>query len=152
MICLYVELEQLRFSHSFVFELDINPEIDINETYIPALITQPFVENAIWHGLLPMDQAQTSRLTLKISAENNSLIISVIDNGVGRNYRKEDQKGRESKGTDLIISRIETLNQLYQTTGGRVEIVDLFDGDKPIGTQVNIVLPQTMLDQFNDNY
>lgn len=152
MIGLYVELEQLRFSHSFVFELDIDPEIDINETYIPALITQPFVENAIWHGLLPIDQAQTSRLTLKVSAENNSLVISVIDNGVGRDYRNESQKGRESKGTDLIINRIETLNQLYQTTGGRVEIVDLFNGDQPTGTQVNIVLPQSMLNQFNDKY
>lgn len=152
MIGLYVELEQLRFSNSFVFELDIDDDLDINETYIPALITQPFVENAIWHGLLPMSEQQSSRLTLKIATESGSLIISIIDNGVGRNYQKEKQKGRESKGTDLIISRLETLNQLYQTTGGKVEIVDLYEGEKPLGTRVNIVLPQTMLNQFNDKY
>lgn len=153
MIELYVELEQLRFENQFVFEVKIGHDVDLDNTRMPALITQPFVENAIWHGLLPLDGKKEAKLVLSIQTSDNGILISVIDNGVGRNTNKEEKTHGEfeSRGTSLIIQRLENLNRLYFTTGGRVEYIDLKDNnDQPVGTQVNIWLPNEILTQLYD--
>jgi len=148
---LYVELEQLRFSHSFIFELDIDPEIDLDEVVIPTLITQPFVENAIWHGLLPLKDYSNARLIVKVELMENDLKISIIDNGVGRSYFEKERKKHDSRGTELTVTRIETLNQLYQTTGGRIAFEDLYDEqNNPVGTKVSIIIPEQILNELYD--
>jgi len=145
MIELYVELEQLRFSHQFTFNLYVDPELEVGEICIPALITQPFVENAIWHGLLPLKNQREPQLTLKVLKGSDGISISIIDNGVGRS-RNTNPKERESKGTKLIIQRLESLNQLYQTNGGKIEFTDVKDElGNPVGTTVVIALPDRML-------
>lgn len=149
MIELYVELEQLRFSNKFVFEMEIDQEVNTDEIVIPTLITQPFIENAIWHGLLPLKDHAQAKLILKITIDSKELRISIIDNGVGRSYNERHNKNRNSRGTELIVSRIETLNQLYQVSGGKIEFVDLYDTEgNPAGTNVTIVLPQIMLNEL----
>ncbi len=151
LIELYVELEQLRFSNKFIFELDIDPSVELDEVIIPTLITQPFVENAIWHGLLPLKEHSNARLTLRIMLDKDDLKISIIDNGVGREYHKALRKKRSSKGSALIVSRLETLNQLYSTTGSKIEFEDLYDkNDQPSGTCVTIVLPGDILNELYD--
>ncbi len=148
MIELYVELEQLRFSNQFVFQLNIDPSLDLEDVFVPALITQPFVENAIWHGLLPLKKTRNPRLILNVSASTEGVIISIIDNGVGRKEKSTNTE-RESKGTQLIVQRLESLNQLYQTTGGKIEFIDLKDTDgNASGTQVNIVIPKEILNEL----
>lgn len=151
MIELYVELEQLRFSHHFLFEIHIDEEINPDNTYMPALITQPFVENAIWHGLLPLEGKRQPKLELSVTEYENGIVISVKDNGVGREFNKEKKKHGEfeSRGTSLIVQRLENLNRLYNSKEGRVDFVDLRDEDgKPAGTEVKIVLPDEILIQL----
>ncbi len=152
LIELYVELEQLRFSNKFRFEVEVDPDVDLEETMIPTLVTQPFVENAIWHGLLPLNNHESAILKLKIFFEVENLVLSIIDNGVGREFQRKITSDRKSKGTELIANRIESMNQLYQTTGGKIEIIDLFEDGQASGTRVNIILPKDMLDQLNEKY
>ena len=153
MIELYVELEQLRFSDHFVFEIQIDAEINVDSTYMPALITQPFVENAIWHGLLPLNGTRQAKLILSVTEYNNGIVVSVKDNGVGRAFNKEKKKHGEfeSRGTSLIIQRMENLNRLYNSKEGRINFIDLKDENgQPAGTEVQIVLPDEILIQLYD--
>jgi len=135
-----VALEQLRFTNNFAFELNIDPGIDIHKIFIPPLITQPIIENAIWHGLLPLKGTREPKLTVNISQRNQTLILSVIDNGVGR-FAKQALPGRESKGNKLMNSWIENLNRLSPVNGASLHITDLYDDEhRSHGTQVDIVL------------
>ena len=90
LIQLYVELEHLRFSDAFVFRKEIDSSVNLQELFIPSLITQPLIENAIWHGLLPMGKGSNSELLLKLFIENETLHIAISYNGVGR--KAETQK------------------------------------------------------------
>lgn len=151
MIGLYVELEQLRFNDQFSFDLQIDPAVDFEDTLIPALITQPFVENAIWHGLLPLKGLRQPELKLKVYLNGDLLVISIIDNGVGRNETQMQSKARASKGTALIMSRVENLNQLHKTTGGEIRFTDLKDTNgNGAGTIVDIILPMSILEMLDD--
>lgn len=147
---LNIELEQLRFSNSFIFSKRIGEGIDTNELYIPPLITQPFIENAIWHGLLPLKDKRIPELVLKIERMKDNIVISIIDNGVGRHSASENSSisnnpFKESKGTQLIQKRIENLGQLYHGKEAKVEFIDLYDFARPSGTCVNIIFPVEML-------
>ncbi len=151
-IDLNVDLEQLRFGNKFLFEIDVNPSINTTEIYIPPLITQPFIENAIWHGLLPLKNKKELKLLVKVDLIDTDLIISIIDNGVGRNPAKQQHQLRESKGISIIKSRMETLNELYSTSGATIDFIDLKDiHEEPSGTQVNIIFPISILENLYDD-
>ena len=136
-IRLNVELEQLRFKNAFRFELDVDKALDVNATLIPSLITQPFIENAVWHGLLPLSGTREPVLKIRIFLQKESLVVEIEDNGIGRNPQKT--AGVESKGTQLVLDKIESLNRLSGQHGNRIEIVDLFDTQKqPGGTLIRI--------------
>ncbi|WP_294670078.1 sensor histidine kinase, partial [uncultured Fluviicola sp.] len=152
-IDLYIDLEQLRFSNCFVFKKKIHENVQLDQLFIPALITQPLIENAIWHGLLPLSEDKLPTLTLGIESEANGLCISITDNGVGR----PDKAGlnehavvfKESKGMKLIEKRIENLNKLYAPAEGSIEFVDLKDENgKPVGSTVNIFFSSEMLNKL----
>jgi len=146
-IDLNVELEQLRFSNQFDYEKQIDPTIDLHETYVPPLITQPFIENAIWHGLLPLRATRAPKLTLKISRSAETLVISIIDNGVGRKkIPEQNHPERESRGISLILNRIENINRLYADEQAEIRYTDLVDEQQmPVGTRVDIVFPFKIL-------
>ncbi|MCW3072236.1 MAG: hypothetical protein JWO44_2126 [Bacteroidetes bacterium] len=151
---LNVELEQLRFGYKFLFEKEIDPEIITGDIYIPPLITQPFIENAVWHGLLPLKDKRVPKLLLKIRMQDELLIISIIDNGVGRKHKQQltDTSEREHKGVWIIESRMETLNNLYSGTDAKIIFTDLFNEEKEAaGTQVDILFPLNMLDKLYDD-
>ena len=138
-IKLYIELEQLRFKNEFEFQLNIDKNIDIDNTLIPALITQPFIENAIWHGLLLLNKVRNPQLVINIFNRNGCPIIEIVDNGVGRDFTKMGNEN--SKGTKLIFDKIESLNRLFNTSNYQIEIVDLTDDSlNRIGTKINIQL------------
>jgi len=154
---LNVESEQLRFSDSFTFEKEIEPEIKTNEIFIPPLITQPFIENAIWHGLLPLKGKRKPKLLLKIGIRHSDLVISIIDNGVGRKQSTAENnvvpEARESKGTWLVINKMESLNTLYSTNGIFIRYSDLADEEgNPEGTQVDLVFPLHVLNELYNEY
>ena len=149
MISLYVELEQLRFNHHFSFEINIDDEVDAATTYIPSLFTQPFVENAIWHGLLPLKTKRIPKLVIRIFYEGELLVISICDNGVGRGTNVSKDPLRKSHGSQLMFDRIEGMNKLYHTTDGGVKYIDMVDSNgNPAGTDVLIYFPEKILHEL----
>lgn len=151
-IDLIIELEQLRFSNQFVFRKEIAENIEVDNLFIPPLITQPFIENAIWHGLLPLKGKRIPELVLKVVQEEERLIISIIDNGIGRRgQQSKNRDGHESKGTGLIQHRIDNLNKLHTANGAFIELTDLEDEQgEAIGVRVDIIFPIDMLNTLYD--
>jgi len=138
-IKLNIELEQLRFKNEFQFDLIIDENIDVNEVLVPSLITQTFIENAIWHGLIPLKNKRIPLLKIEILFKNNFPTIIIEDNGVGRDLSNPIKD--TSKGTKLILDKIDSLNRLSKTSANKIEILDLIDNQKKqIGTRVIIQL------------
>ncbi len=151
---LNIELEQLRFCNKFIFEKQISNDINLEEIFIPPLITQPLIENAIWHGLMLLKNERIPKLILKIQIVEDKLIISVIDNGVGR-AKKSPAAGlskRESKGTWLVMNRITNLNRLHPHNKSELRFIDLIAEDgSPIGSRVELLFPLNVLDELYDD-
>lgn len=148
---LYVELEQLRLNHEFEFDLLIDGGFDPNMIMIPPMILQPYVENAIWHGLV--NKKGSKKLMITMSEISGKVEIVIHDNGVGRSASKflNDKNVSEHKsfGMQITKERIEN-NRTIQ--GMSIQIADLYNSSKtePIGTEVKIVLPlKTKLNETN---
>jgi tetratricopeptide (TPR) repeat protein len=117
LIRLYVKLEHSRFPDKFDYSIDVDDTIDIESYQIPPMLLQPYIENAIWHGL----RYKEDKGYLKIQLENmgkNSIRISIEDDGIGRKKSAElktlNQKKQKSKGMGNISKRIAILNQMYK--------------------------------------
>lgn len=136
-INLYIELEQKRVENRFDYQLDIDKTIDIHAVQIPPLLLQPYVENAIWHGLMPLARGSRARLTIAIKPEGDYITIRILDNGIGRKKSEQRRlKTHTSKGTTLTEKRIEAINLLLGAKNLSVSIYDL----EPAGTEVVISL------------
>jgi len=140
---LYMEIESMRFDHKFVYEIRIADNVDPNILEIPPLIIQPYVENAIWHGLLPKDSP--GKINLDISMENDFLRIELTDDGIGRiksqEFRNEQNLTRKSLGMKLTEERLKMATENIETAGHQ-EIIDLYDSSgKPTGTKVILKIP-----------
>jgi ligand-binding sensor domain-containing protein len=143
---LYLSLESLRFKQSFHYEIRVDPAIDEESCLVPALLLQPFLENAIWHGLLQKEGEKN--LLLSYHLGGIYLVCVIEDNGIGRSRAREIKAGKlgavhfESKGMSLSEQRIETLGrELNQRFSIQVE--DLMDvSGKAAGTRVTVLLPQ----------
>jgi tetratricopeptide (TPR) repeat protein len=142
---IYLELEQLRFNKKFEFEFQIDENIEDEFIYVPPMLIQPYVENAILHGILNKTENGKIIIELKIDEQKKVLFCSIIDDGVGRakaNEIKLSQKTtRKSIGMQLTQERLKHLNSESETLIS-VEIIDLYnENQNPKGTQVNIVIP-----------
>lgn len=140
-IQLYVELEQLRFNCKFSFKSDIDPQLLNGDYQVPHLLIQPYVENAILHGL-SQSEGENLKLYLSTSLKDDYIYYTIEDNGIGREksakYRNHNKPDHKSIGIELSEERINMFNQKHNGTGG-IEIIDLYDDNgKPIGTRVNI--------------
>ena len=103
MLKLYCEMEKLRSGGMMDYLIEIDDSIVLTETWVPPIIIQPFVENAVWHGILPKKEKGTVKIIL--SMKGGRLKCIVEDNGVGFN-QSEDKKKHESKGIKLTEERI----------------------------------------------
>ncbi|MEO6187986.1 MAG: histidine kinase, partial [Ginsengibacter sp.] len=140
---LYTHLESMRFGDKFTHTFHIDETLDLKSVMVPALIIQPFVENAIWHGIMPREDAGS--VTVEV-CENSDIISCIIDdNGIGR---EESNRGKfksgssthESKGVRLTQSRLD-LDNLLNERKASVEIIDKKDEyGKATGTRVIIEL------------
>lgn len=134
---LYISLEKLRFENDFEFFIDIQKDLEDSDITIPSMLIQPFVENSIWHGLMP--KRNDCILKLSFSLKNENLLQVIIeDNGIGRVKSKEikSKTSHKSKGMFLTTERIELLRN-NQGENSKVEIVDLYDEqNEAIGTKV----------------
>ena len=140
---LYLELEKLRFKDKFSYEIDIDDEIDTLQHTIPTMLIQPYVENAICHGLI--NKEDSGELKISLSLENDYISCVIEDNGVGREAASEIRKNKEfnhnSLGTKITESRLNLVNALYGTSL-KVIYSDLKDdAGEAIGTRVEIHIP-----------
>ena len=108
---LYLELEQVRFIN-FDFNFNVDEKINTDQTKIPNMILQPFIENAILHGVSHLTE-KDGKIDLNFYIRQNILTIEVIDNGFGLDKNKLKDDGHISKGIAIITERIEILQQLY---------------------------------------
>ncbi len=143
---LYVQIEQLRFRDEFGFEIDAEESIEQDELMVPPLIVQPFLENAIWHGL--MQKEGKKRIHLLVKDEGTRLKIIVRDNGIGREESSRNKTGvpkeTKSMAIDLTTQRIEMLEEKeLDAAEKKVSIIDLYNEDRsPAGTEVRITIPK----------
>ncbi|MCD4723586.1 MAG: histidine kinase [Bacteroidales bacterium] len=142
-ISLYLILEKLRVEDKFEYNILIDNDIDPEILKLPPMILQPYLENAIWHGIMP--RGEKGRIDISVSyAANNVLDVSIEDNGIGREKAakiSEKRKGHRSTGMKNIEERIKLINKLYKTRM-EIKITDLFDEkNQPAGTRINILIP-----------
>lgn len=134
----YLSLEQKRLGNSFSYTIEVDAEIKPDECEFPSFIIQPFIENAIWHGLMPKEGDK--KVQIKIYHHDNMLHVQVIDNGIGRppvSVQNKIEK-HESKGISLVHERLSLIQITYQI---RTELIitDLHDSfNQPSGTMVHI--------------
>lgn len=141
---LYLEMEGMRFKEKLKYHIEIDKGIDTDFIDIPPLLIQPYVENAIWHGLMHKDEGGT--ITIHIGMEDGQvLVIMVEDDGIGiekaEALKSKTAIQHKSFGTKLTAERIALINEKYQTSA-RVIITNLYDAyNNACGTRVTIKLP-----------
>jgi len=141
----YLEMQKLRFEDRFEFDIVAEQVLFDESTIIPPMITQPFIENAIEHGQL--HTIEGGFIKVKFSKENNMLVISIVDNGIGRKESegKNNNTDHKSMAMDITSQRIESLNKKHKTSGSL--IVDNYNEEFETGTKVLISLPYAI--EFN---
>ena len=143
---LYMSMESLRFRNKFDYEINVAEEIDLDQIDIPPMLIQPFIENAIWHGLMHISDTHRGKVALNFEKENGVLNCIVEDNGIGREKSTELKKmkvtGRKkSMGMRITQDRIEMINKLYDSNTS-VKIIDLKnEKGGAAGTRVELNIP-----------
>ncbi|WP_229238765.1 histidine kinase [Dyadobacter sp. Leaf189] len=141
---LYLELEQMRFEQSFTYEIIIDEDLEAEEIVLPSMLLQPYVENALWHGLMHKDGDR--QLTITFERMDDDIFRCLIeDNGIGRKKSLEIKqynskaKRHKSKGLQIAKDRLDLLERQGQHAS--VEIIDKYDPEgNPEGTLVVIEL------------
>jgi tetratricopeptide (TPR) repeat protein len=128
-LTLYLEIEQTRFNNSFQYWINIEGDVDTNGVKIPPMLIQPYVENAIWHGL--MHKEGNGNVTISIQEKEENIIeINVLDDGVGRQKAKalksKTATKNKSLGMEISTDRLNIINQIYKVNT-KVEVQDLVD-------------------------
>ncbi|GAB5401743.1 MAG: hypothetical protein Aureis2KO_33280 [Aureisphaera sp.] len=137
---LYVKLEHFRFKDKFDYEVNVDEKLVLDDFVIPPMLLQPYVENAVWHGLRYKEEK--GNLVIDFSQKDkDTVIITITDDGIGRRRSKdlktENQKKQKSKGMGNIKKRIAILNEMYQD---KVDVLveDAFEDE--LGTRVQLIL------------
>lgn len=133
----YIQLEMVRFENKFTFSIEVEPGIDPESIIIPSLLIQPYVENAILHGLY--NKKSPGVLSIRISEKDDVLTFEIEDNGIGREaalkLRLENFPSHNSMGINITEERLKLINLGQQAA---FEIEDLLDENGPSGTRVKI--------------
>lgn len=133
---LYLSLEKKRFGEKFRYTISVNPTIDKDETMIPSMILQPYIENAIWHGIMPKENGGQLNINIDLQGEKHLLIL-ITDDGIGIENSIKEKKGHHtSKGMSLTRERINLINQV-EASPIMLEIKQ--NGES--GTYVSILIP-----------
>ncbi len=143
MLGLYLRMESLRFGDRFQSSIEIAPELDPRDVMVPPMIIQPYVENAIRHGLAHRDESGS--LSVHVTRRLGYLRCSIIDNGVGRQRSQEIQRNtvrsNREHGMAVTHNRLEALGRLHRQRY-RVAVTDLVHDDGTArGTRVDILIP-----------
>lgn len=133
----YLELERARSNGKFEFTIEVDPAIDPEEVHVPPLVMQPFVENAIWHGMA--GRTDKGHIALKVTKRGADIVMAVEDDGRGRLAPKVAVPGmpekKSSLGTAITRARLDLVSKQKGRPAG-FNYIDL-----PQGTRVEVVLP-----------
>jgi LytS/YehU family sensor histidine kinase len=139
----YLSLEHLRFSDKFDYEIKVDDAIDTGSTEVTPSMVQPFIENAIWHGMRYLDHRK-GFLSVRFVLENGSLVSYVEDDGIGRKLsaqrKSDEQRRRRSRGIALVEERLKIINALLGEQYALL-IRDLYGDQKESGTAVRLEIP-----------
>lgn len=132
----YLEIEDMRFGEEISRSIEIDNTLTPSSVFIPVMMIQPFVENAIWHGLLKKPGEKTLKISFSL-VEDKYVLCVIDDNGAGRKKETRDNAEQKSLATLFVMQRLKLLNKLYNLDC-KLEIED-----KPMGqgTVVKILLP-----------
>ncbi len=148
----YIEIEKMRFRNAFNFDLDVQPTARISTIQVPPLIIQPYVENAIWHGLKHKKDGDAI-LKIAIFEDSEYFYIIVEDNGVGRakalELKKNNANQHTSHGLNVTEERIKQYSEAHFVEAS-VETIDLMnDNEQPIGTRIVFKIKTTNFTNLN---
>lgn len=137
-IRLYLEFEKLRFGDKLFYTIDVDTSINQSLLKIPSMIIQPFVENSIWHGILPKGEPGT--ISISIIRQEKQLIIRIEDDGIGlrRSLASKGNARRKSMGLTIIEKRLKLFDEKYYQFN-IYDRADVYPGSN--GTVVEIKLP-----------
>ena len=143
-LVLYLELEQMRFEQSFTYEMIIDEDLERDEILLPSMLLQPYVENALWHGLMHKNGERKMKITFKRINEE-IFRCTIDDNGIGRkkSYELKEQQSKakrhESKGLKISKDRLSLIE--LQGYHASINIIDKYDASgEAAGTTVEIEL------------
>ncbi len=143
MLGLYMDIESVRFEIQFEYEIQISEEVKTMNISIPPMIVQPYIENAIWHGISHKKEIQ-GKITISYQLLEDKIKCSVEDNGIGRKKSKELKTGKTNKESLGMLITHQRLQQLHSESEMDIEpeIIDLVDENgEDCGTKVVIYLP-----------
>ncbi len=140
---LYIEMEFLRFGNKFEYKIILDPDLDSEKYVVQPMLIQPYVENAIWHGL--MHRKEKGCLWIHFSRAGHSLHVMIEDNGVGRAMAKKIKDSqlitRKSHGMQVTAERMSLLSQQMKVPVEAIVEDLLDDHQQSLGTKVSITLP-----------
>lgn len=139
----YLELQKLRYGAKFNYAIEVDEKIDQEDMSIPPMLVQPFIENAIEHGI--RHKKTPGRIDVRFFLKDKKILCEVEDNGVGRERAWEtevkERSGHKSLATEIILDRIKVLNKKFRQKIS-LEIIDkVSESQEAIGTKVMIDLP-----------
>lgn len=140
----YLQLETMRFGSDITYRIRISDDIDPESTLMPSMVLQPFVENAIWHGLLPKKESGNGFISIEIRQEADHLICLIEDNGIGREKAFELSKKsvyrKKSLGLKITEERLKLMsNKIHRQL---IQITDLKNTlGEALGTRVEVNIP-----------
>ena len=143
-LALYTDIENIRFKNEIEVAIHVDASLDLDAIKVPALILQPFIENAIWHGLSP--KKGLKKLSLDVQKYKGTHVrIAITDNGIGREKSAEINskklRNTNSIGLKLTEERLVNFAKAYKNTHF-IEFIDLYDRfKKPNGTAVELKIP-----------
>jgi sensor histidine kinase YesM len=140
---LYTQLESMRFGNKFSYAFNIDETLDLKSIMVPALILQPFIENAIWHGIMPKEDG--GKVIVKVTKTGHTINCIIDDDGIGREISKQNKflskdPMHESKGEHLTQIRLD-LDNLLNERNAYLKTIDKMDKDgKSVGTMVVLTI------------
>ena len=139
---IYVELEHFRFKDQFEFDIKVDELIDEDDFTLPPMLIQPYIENAIWHGL--RYKKESGKLLLELNQKNDNLLVTISDNGIGRKRSEELKTANQKKNKSTALRNIKERIKIVQELHGLAINVAVNDLNKDgSGTLVQLVIPQT---------
>ena len=144
---LYLQLEHMRFKDKFRYTISLDPRVDANHVRLPAMMLQPYVENSIWHGILPMERQGHVAISTGPGGEDGRVVVRIEDDGIGMEQSLKAKLGMEgdhiSRGIEITKGRADVLRKL-ELTDIRIQGPEQWHDpvtNSVLGTRVLIELP-----------